>query len=223
MCYMCLSGWHQGITCDQALENEYNKWHKRIKVKLCPFCKSKIEKNGGCNHMTCGKCKKEFCWLCKNKYSGNHYGINNFCGCPGMQYSERDSRPIFLLIWLMIICRVVLDLIKNFNMKKMISGLKSSPKCFMMLILHLIPCTLMMTLWSILLPVLLLDRSYGKRIKVKIVRYAFIYSIGIILGIVFFPFEFIFLLLGLISCFCDGRYDYWNIFAGFIGNIGEVY
>ncbi|KAF8343386.1 hypothetical protein F5887DRAFT_918607 [Amanita rubescens] len=33
-------------------------------MKECGNCQSTIEKNGGCNHMTCKKCKHEFCWVC---------------------------------------------------------------------------------------------------------------------------------------------------------------
>ncbi|KAI8819881.1 ariadne-1 [Fimicolochytrium jonesii] len=33
-------------------------------TKECTKCASTIEKNGGCNHMTCKKCKYEFCWVC---------------------------------------------------------------------------------------------------------------------------------------------------------------
>ncbi len=30
----------------------------------CPICSTFIEKNGGCNHMTCTMCKTYFCWNC---------------------------------------------------------------------------------------------------------------------------------------------------------------
>ncbi|KAF7846522.1 hypothetical protein BT93_L4202 [Corymbia citriodora subsp. variegata] len=38
-------------------------------TKECPRCRSTIEKNGGCNHMTCRKCKHEFCWMCMGVWS----------------------------------------------------------------------------------------------------------------------------------------------------------
>ncbi|KDR84753.1 hypothetical protein GALMADRAFT_217815 [Galerina marginata CBS 339.88] len=31
---------------------------------LCPGCESPVEKSEGCNHMTCSKCRKHFCYRC---------------------------------------------------------------------------------------------------------------------------------------------------------------
>ena len=43
----------------------------RANTKTCPKCDSCIEKNGGCNHMTCRKCGHEFCWICMKNWSAH--------------------------------------------------------------------------------------------------------------------------------------------------------
>ena len=40
----------------------------RQNTKECPKCRVHIEKNQGCNHMTCRYCSHEFCWLCMRPY-----------------------------------------------------------------------------------------------------------------------------------------------------------
>lgn len=42
---------------------------KNWRSKHCPRCEVLIEKNGGCQHMTCYKCKHEFCWQCLADYT----------------------------------------------------------------------------------------------------------------------------------------------------------
>merc|ERR1711964_747283 len=41
----------------------------------CPECKVLTYKFAACNHMTCIKCKHEWCWLCRGKYKG-HWKVN---------------------------------------------------------------------------------------------------------------------------------------------------
>lgn len=53
-------------------------------TKSCPKCVSRIEKNQGCNHMTCQRCKYEFCWICMGDWNdhgantGGYYKCNKF-------------------------------------------------------------------------------------------------------------------------------------------------
>ena len=47
--------------------------------KPCPSCNVNIEKNGGCNFMTCGSCNVGFCWLCLNLIK--HENITNHPNC----------------------------------------------------------------------------------------------------------------------------------------------
>lgn len=42
--------------------------------KNCPYCFSRIQKNGGCNRMVCFQCRRPFCWACLAKTpSSDHF------------------------------------------------------------------------------------------------------------------------------------------------------
>jgi ariadne-1 len=68
-------------------ESENVKWMV-ANTKRCPQCRSSIEKNGGCMHMTCrkeaGGCGHEFCWLCRGSWkehgshTGGYYNCNKY-------------------------------------------------------------------------------------------------------------------------------------------------
>ena len=45
--------------------------YEGIFTESCPKCSIPIYKNGGCMHMTCQKCKYEFCWTCKQNHIGH--------------------------------------------------------------------------------------------------------------------------------------------------------
>lgn len=40
--------------------------------KPCPRCGIPIQKNGGCDHVKCTMCRKDFWWTCNCEYSGQH-------------------------------------------------------------------------------------------------------------------------------------------------------
>ena len=73
-CFQCAQPWHDPIKCilllewrKKLLEESENILWLKANTKTCPKCHVNIEKNGGCNHMTCRNCKYEFCWLCFRK------------------------------------------------------------------------------------------------------------------------------------------------------------
>jgi hypothetical protein len=53
-------------------------------TKRCPRCKTPIEKDEGCNHMSCRNCRKEFCWICMQDWTlhsdrtGGYFQCNRF-------------------------------------------------------------------------------------------------------------------------------------------------
>ncbi|KAI5202959.1 hypothetical protein AUEXF2481DRAFT_8503 [Aureobasidium subglaciale EXF-2481] len=72
-CVACEIDWHVDETCDQyqarrrterGEEDERSRAEMEKISKECPECHAPIEKNDGCDHMTCSKCRHEFCWLC---------------------------------------------------------------------------------------------------------------------------------------------------------------
>ncbi|XP_060068718.1 uncharacterized protein LOC132548840 [Ylistrum balloti] len=83
VCTSCHVQFHDGITCaifkaegseDPAMARWFSE--NNANRKRCPNCTMPIEKNGGCNHLTCLSCKKHICWLCLQYFdeSGACYG-----------------------------------------------------------------------------------------------------------------------------------------------------
>jgi ariadne-2 len=81
-CYKCGIEYHAPTDCavikkwltkcaDDSETANYISAH----TKDCPKCHVCIEKNGGCNHMQCMKCKHDFCWMCYGdwKTHGSEY------------------------------------------------------------------------------------------------------------------------------------------------------
>lgn len=65
-CVKCGDMAHSDRFC-QTSEEKVIEWIKEKGAKNCPNCGEAIEKNSGCNHLTCrkpGGCGHEFCWIC---------------------------------------------------------------------------------------------------------------------------------------------------------------
>eukprot|EP00164_Ancoracysta_twista_P002215 GFYU01002926.1.p1 GENE.GFYU01002926.1~~GFYU01002926.1.p1 ORF type:complete len:785 (+),score=188.95 GFYU01002926.1:102-2456(+) len=87
-CFRCNGEAHVPASCEMI-----KKWEVKChddsetanwivaNTKYCPKCQSTIEKNGGCNHMTCRSCNHHFCWVCLSD-------INNHTSCNPVKDDE---------------------------------------------------------------------------------------------------------------------------------------
>jgi len=87
-CWKCNERYHKGSCEKKAASSNaaaFAMYKLMNTVKPCPKCRSPIERSSGCNHMTCGVCRYEFCWMCGGKYDSDHFEWYNIFGCPGGQ------------------------------------------------------------------------------------------------------------------------------------------
>ena len=74
-CRQCKGDNHIPQRCEEVENDEELKNRKILEEKMseamirqCYNCKTPYFKTQGCNHMTCPKCKKEMCYVCKKPY-----------------------------------------------------------------------------------------------------------------------------------------------------------
>lgn len=101
-CFGCGHTDHQPTPCSLVKQwlkkceddSETANWIS-ANTKECPKCSSTIEKNGGCNHMTCRKCKHEFCWMCMGLWSEHGtawYNCNRFEEKSGLDGRDAQAK-----------------------------------------------------------------------------------------------------------------------------------
>ncbi|KAJ7162284.1 RING-5 domain-containing protein [Mycena filopes] len=102
-CFGCpIDSDHRPVVCGVASlwlkkcrdDSETANWIKS-NTKECAKCMSTIEKNGGCNHMTCKKCKHEFCWVCMGPWSEHGtawYSCNRYEEKAGIDARDSQSK-----------------------------------------------------------------------------------------------------------------------------------
>jgi hypothetical protein len=95
-CFNCKEKWHTDLTCEQyqkwkkdnqAGDSRFTEWAAK-NTRPCAKCHVAIQKNGGCNHMTCANCRHQFCWLCMQsvlgadgKYKAGHWALDDSSPC----------------------------------------------------------------------------------------------------------------------------------------------
>lgn len=93
-CFKCGEEAHGPALCEQVKEwnkkamdeSETNNWIT-ANTQNCPKCDSAIEKNGGCNHMTCKHCGHDYCWMCRKDWKGH----NDFYNCARFEKKTKKS------------------------------------------------------------------------------------------------------------------------------------
>ncbi len=101
-CFGCTLPDHQPCPCSLVKlwlkkcedDSETANWIS-ANTKECPKCHSTIEKNGGCNHMTCRKCRNEFCWMCMGMWSEHGtswYNCSRFEEKSGLDARDAQAR-----------------------------------------------------------------------------------------------------------------------------------
>jgi ariadne-1 len=101
-CFRCGQENHTPLTCQLleqwqekcASESENSLWIVS-NTKKCPKCKNRIEKNGGCMHMSCKMCRHGFCWHCLQPWEARGHTWNH-ANCSvhipaGAQKDEEDT------------------------------------------------------------------------------------------------------------------------------------
>ncbi|XP_072180798.1 ankyrin repeat and IBR domain-containing protein 1-like [Diadema setosum] len=66
---------------DEETESAANCLWLITNSKPCPKCHSPIQKNEGCNHMKCTKCKHDFCWVCLEVWSKHSSETGGYFRC----------------------------------------------------------------------------------------------------------------------------------------------
>ena len=70
ICPECHVEYHDGFNCPDRDGGDalFNEWAQSHDVKKCPGCKAPIERDEGCNHVTCTRCQTHICWVCMQTF-----------------------------------------------------------------------------------------------------------------------------------------------------------
>ena len=198
VCFNCRNTWHgENVSCKDALQGDLEEWVTKNKdnVSFCPCCKTRIEKNMGCNHMTCGFCSYEFCWACGGSasHADRHFSGN---GC-GVEMMDTTVKPG--------------DHLRRFSG---LQGIKNKIKNFFAVLCGLITLVILYPLWLVFFAPIMMcvigsEATRSSPLCGKLITILLMFMLGLILDICFIPLAlcgttcFIFaVIIGIIKHFC---------------------
>ena len=87
-CISCKVDYHRGMTCEEfkqtldptAEEECFERFVKKMNFKKCPKCGVWVEKEWGCDHMSC-KCGYAFCYNCGKSKGEDKKELEHTCDC----------------------------------------------------------------------------------------------------------------------------------------------
>ncbi|XP_056154424.1 ankyrin repeat and IBR domain-containing protein 1-like isoform X2 [Lampris incognitus] len=85
------------VGVSEAYEDAANCLWLLTNSKPCANCKSPIQKNEGCNHMQCAKCKYDFCWICLEEWKKHSSSTGGYYRCTRyevIQQLEEQSKEM---------------------------------------------------------------------------------------------------------------------------------
>jgi hypothetical protein len=140
VCVECREAWHPGLICEEAIDPEFKKMLKSVKmdVKRCPNCATRIFRDGGCPHMLCKVCSYEFCWNCMQKFTGDHMLSNSENRCKKFSWTSEIRRTMFrnfLDVPLAIGAIILFVILKCLECLVMIIGTILSPFLFTLMLM----------------------------------------------------------------------------------------
>lgn len=80
-CYDCGDMYHGDFDCAMPID-EMSSLLISQTTQPCPNCSVAIEKNEGCNHMTCKHCTQNWCWICNEMFPSTDPYHPPLVGCP---------------------------------------------------------------------------------------------------------------------------------------------
>ena len=99
-CVKCHGEYHTPATCE-----EVDKWNTKnqevddksylmLTIKHCFHCGCPSERISGCNHITCPRCRKEWCWLCGGDWSEHGISTGGYFSCKIYETGEVERYKI---------------------------------------------------------------------------------------------------------------------------------
>ncbi|CAD8121608.1 unnamed protein product [Paramecium sonneborni] len=117
ICFNCGRKAHLGQLCEQAIEEDFRDAINKYSIKYCPGCNAHIQKNAGCNHMTCIQCHYQYCWVCLQHYNQYHYRYWSLKGCAIWSNGRFKTNKIVSnpdrMRWIFFLPRLILFLLRG--------------------------------------------------------------------------------------------------------------